>query len=109
MTIIQGASAAITVQVRTQAGDALDLSDATDVYVRLRKTDRSALVKQKTASGVSVQNALNGKLTFHLSIEDTNTLFAMQNAPVEIWIDFAGGIRRIAQIRTGLNVLERLI
>lgn len=106
--IVRGADVTLNFHLRTQDGDCLDLSGATDVVVRFRKADRSALERKLSLGQVAVTSAINGRVQVELTDEHTNSLHAMPNAPVEIFVDF-GETRRIAQIRSGLNVVERLI
>jgi len=103
--IVRGSDVVLTLTVRTSSGDPLDLADATGLLVRFKKTDKTALVK--LGEQVQVVNAVLGKLRVTLSETDTALLAVMQNAPIEIVVDF-GATRRIAQIKSGLNVVDRL-
>jgi hypothetical protein len=54
-----------------------------------------------------VISAHHGRIQVELNETDTDSLFVMQNAPIEVIVDF-GSIRRIAQIKAGLNIVDRL-
>ena len=105
--IIRGADAVLTLVIRTSDGDALDLTDATAITVRLKKEDASELLKTLAAGAVEVESAHAGRIAVTLSETDTAGLYVQANAPIEVVVDF-GSTRRIAQIRAGLNVVDRL-
>jgi hypothetical protein len=105
--IVRGADANVTLVIRTSDGDPLDLTDASEVTVRFRKADKSALLKTMGSGAVSVISAHHGRIQVELNEIDTESLFVMQNAPIEVIVDF-GSIRRIAQIKAGLNIVDRL-
>lgn len=105
--IVRGADATVTLVIRTADGDALDLTDASQVTVRLRKADKTAMLKTMTSGAVTIVSAHHGRIQVSLSETDTEALFVMQNAPIEVIVDF-GELRRIAQIKAGLNVVDRL-
>lgn len=105
--IVRGADATVTLVIRTSDGDALDLTDATELTVRFRKADKTALLKTMGSGAVSIVSAHHGRIQITLNEIDTESLFVMQNAPIELVVDF-GEIRRIAQIKAGLNIVDRL-
>lgn len=105
--IVRGADASITLVIRTQNGDALDLTDVTEISVRLRKADKSALAKTLSSGAVTVVSEHQGRIQVELNETETASLMVMQNAPIEIVVDF-GETRRIAQIKAGLNIADRL-
>ena len=106
--IIQGSDVTLHIVVRNADGDALDLTGATEITVRLRRADRQALEKRLSRAELEVTSAITGRVAVALSDADTDQLNVMPNAPIELWIDY-GSIRRIAQIRSGINVIARLI
>lgn len=106
--IIKGADVTLTIVIRNTNGDPLDLTGATEITARFRKANKTALEKKLSEVSVSVASAINGRISIELTDQDTDALNPMPNAPIEVWIDF-GTLRRIAQIRSGLNVIERLI
>lgn len=105
--IVRGADATLTIVVRLSNGDALDLETASEITVRLKKADKTALVKTLSASQVTVTGPHQGRIMVEVSETETAALMVVQNAPVEVVVDF-GAVRRIAQIKTGLNVVDRL-
>lgn len=105
--IVRGADASLTLVIRTANGDALDLTGVTEVAVRLRKADKTALSKTLTSGAVSVVSEHHGRIQVELNETETASLMVMQNAPIEIVVDF-GDTRRIAQIKSGLNIADRL-
>lgn len=105
--IIRGADASLTIVVRKDNGDPLDLTGATEIEVRLKKADKTALAKTMSGSAVSVISAHNGRISVELNETETAGLMVMHNAPVEVVVDF-GDTRRIAQIKAGLSVIARL-
>lgn len=105
--IIKGADATVTLVIRQTDGDPLDLADASEITVRMRKADKSALLKTMSSGAVTIVTAAHGRIQVELNETDTDSLFVMQNAPIEVIVDF-GEIRRIAQIKSGLNIVDRL-
>lgn len=105
--IIRGADAVLTLVIRTSDGDALDLTDATAITVRFKKEDGGELLKTLAQGAVDVESAHAGRIAVTLSETDTAALYVQGNAPIEVVVDL-GDTRRIAQIRAGLNVVDRL-
>lgn len=105
--LVRGADATLTIVIRTANGDALDLEAATEIAVRLRKADKSALTKTLSGAAVTVLNPTQGRIVVEINETESASLMPVQNAPVEVVVDF-GSIRRIAQIKTGLNIVDRL-
>ena len=104
-TIIRGSDSTLTLVIRTGSGDPFDIFEATDIVVKFRKADKTAL----TISGdaVRVVNAALGRIEIELTDADTEVLMPMTNAPVEVIVDFADK-RKTAQIKHGLNIVDRI-
>lgn len=105
--VVKGADADLTIVIRTGDGDALDLTGASQVTVLFRKADKTALSKTLGANSVSIVSAVRGRIVVTLNETETGGLYVMRNAPIEVVVDF-GATRKIAQIKAGLDVVDRL-
>ncbi len=83
------------------------LVGATEIEVKILKTDETALSKKLSLSGVEIVDAANGVMDIILTDTDTASLKVAGLLSMEIIFD-AGTVRRIFQLKNVLDVIAKL-
>jgi hypothetical protein len=88
--------------------DGVDLSDFTEVEVRLEKDDGTVLSLLESASQVVVESEDRGDLKVILTDVQTTDLKAGDDQDMEVKVTYADTTIDIVQIKKRLNVVARL-
>jgi len=107
VTLVAGSDRNLILRVVVKETDEpLDLTGATGIKARFQKEDDTVLEKI-LASGVTVLNALTGKIQVALTDADTALLKVGEKQGFEVEIDI-GAQKSIVQFKEVLTVIARL-
>jgi hypothetical protein len=100
--VLQGSDRSLPFTLLGAEGDPLDLTNCTEVVIGLKKADGTVLSKKLTTFGVTMVNAVAGKILLVLTPTDTNAM-ATGLMDVEIKLTISSKIS-IVQISKAFNV-----
>lgn len=100
----------IIAHLKDENGNALDISAATNVKARFKKTDGTVLEKTSNpAAGVTVLSGGGGKIKIILAVADTDVLKVEERGSFEVVVDFPSTQPRVIPFYKVLNVKKRLV
>ena len=80
-----------------------DLTGATEITVKLMKSDNTFLLKKLTDTSVAITSAINGQFTVSLTDAETLTLKSGENMSFDVEVE-KGTEKRIVEFKNQLTV-----